>query len=235
MKIMKKPWFLSTLFTIVILVAGGLYIGSLLQKEDSLSDSEIRTQLENKYGGTVDALSMENDVYIAEMTRDKASYSVEVDAMTGKVLSLVQNSDTDANSPQVLSEKEAREIIAEKYTGEIEQILLKDSGKSPVFEVEVAKEQALMTVVIDALTGEITSETINETTVEHALITKEKAIEIALGQLQGEVEYVTFEQTDDGGFYLIEIEQDNEEDDDLEAVFQIHATSGIVMSVTWNN
>ena len=48
-----------------------------------------------------------------------------------------------------------------------------------------------MTVVIDALTGEITSETVKETTVETCVITKEKAIEIALGQLKGEVEYVS--------------------------------------------
>ena len=111
----------------------------------------------------------------------------------------------------MLSEKEAREIIAQKYKGEIERISFKENGGSPVYEVEVSKEQALMTVVIDALAGEITSETVKETTVENVLITKEKAIEIALGQLKGEVEYVTFENTADGGFYLVEIEQDNDE------------------------
>ena len=37
---------------------------------------------------------------------------------------------------------------------------------------------------------------------------------------------LAFEQTDDGGYYLVEIEQDNDEGDDLEAVFQIHAISG---------
>ena len=60
-------------------------------------------------------------------------------------------------------------------------------------------------------------------------------MEIALGQLQGEVEYVVFEKTKDGGYYLVEIEQDNEESDDLEAVFQIHAISGEIVSVTWDH
>ena len=45
------------------------------------------------------------------------------------------------------------------------------------------------------------------------------------------MEYVTFEQTDDGGYYLVEIEQDNEEGEDLEAVFQIHAITGEIISV----
>ena len=36
MKFMKKPWLFPALFTVVILVAGGLYIGSLLTKEESI-------------------------------------------------------------------------------------------------------------------------------------------------------------------------------------------------------
>ena len=235
MKFMKKTWLFPVLFIVMILVAGGLYIGSLLTKEDLLSDSEIRMQLENRYGGTVDTLSMEGEVYVAEMTRLGAVYSAKISAVTGKVLSLVQLSAPKEESLQVLSEKEAREIIAQKYKGEIERISFKENGGSPIYEVEVSNKQVLMTVVIDALAGEITSETVKEATVENVLITKEKAIEIALGQLKGEVEYVTFENTADGGFYLVEIEQDNDEGEDLEAVFQIHAVSGIIMSVTWDD
>ena len=42
MKILKKPWLFPLIFTIVILVVGGLYIGSLLTKEEPLSREEIR-------------------------------------------------------------------------------------------------------------------------------------------------------------------------------------------------
>jgi len=232
---LKKTWLLPVLMAILILGAVGLYIGSLLTKEAPLSESEIRTQLENSYGGTIDTLSMEKDVYIAEMTRNGARYSAKIDVMTGKVLSLIQLSEPQENLPKVLSEEEVREVIAQKYPGEIERISLNPSMEPPVYEVELAKEQALVTVVIDAFEGEITSETVKETTVENVLITKEKAVEIALGQLQGEVEYVVFEKTKDGGYYLVEIEQDNEDSDDLEAVFQIHAISGEILSVTWDH
>ena len=44
----------------------------------------------------------------------------------------------------------------------------------PVYEVELAKEQALVTVVIDAFEGEITSETVKETTVETYLSRKKR-------------------------------------------------------------
>ena len=50
-----------------------------------MSDSEIRMQLENRYGGTVDTLSLEGEVYVAEMTRLGAVYSAEISAVTGKV------------------------------------------------------------------------------------------------------------------------------------------------------
>lgn len=234
MKIVKKPWFLPVLFTCLIVVAGAFYIGSLMSKDELLSDSQIRAHLENSYGGTVDGLSLEKDIYRAEMTRNGAVYSAEIDAYTGKVLALLQLSEPIVKSPQILSEEEARAIIAKKYTGEIERMSPQVDGDSPIYEVEVVKEQELVVVIIDALTGEVLSETVQESTVENVLITKEKAIEIAQGQLQGEVEYVVFKQTDDGGYYLIEIEQDNDEGDDLEAVFQIHAVTGIIMSVDWD-
>ena len=84
MKFIKKTWIFPVLFTVVILVVGGLYIGSLLTKENPLSDSEIRMQLENIYGGTVDNLSMEGEVYVAEMTRLGAVYSAEIVRLRGK-------------------------------------------------------------------------------------------------------------------------------------------------------
>lgn len=232
---LKKRWLLPTIITIVILAAGGLYIGSILTKEDSLSDSDIRTQLENRYGGQVDQLSLEGNIYFAEMTRNGTTYSAEVDALSGKVLSLIQTGELKKESPKILSEKEAREVIAQKYPGEIERISLNESQEIPVYEAEIAKEQELILVTVDALAGEITSETVKETSVENAHITREEAIKIALGELKGEVEYITFEQTEDGGFYLVEIEQDNEEESDLEAVFKIHAISGKIMGVTWND
>lgn len=235
MKVMKKPWAIPLIVTIVILVAGGLYIGSLLTKEKPLSNEEIRSQLENMYEGTVDSLSMKNGVYVAELTRAGALYSAEVDEVTGKVLSLVQLSEMEVASPKVLSEKEARDVIAKKYPGEVERISLNKNEDPPVFNIEVEHDQSLVTVVLDAFSGELISEDTKEIPAKNVLITRDEAIEIALKQLQGEVDHVSFEQTDDGGYYLVEIEQDNDDSDDVEAVFQIHAITGEIVSVDWDD
>jgi len=63
------------------------------------------------------------------------------------------------------------------------------------------------------------------------LISEKQAMKIALGQLKGEVEDIEFVRTNDGGYYLVEID-DNK---DNEATFQIHAISGKILSVTWDD
>jgi uncharacterized membrane protein YkoI len=235
MKILRKPWALPLIFTIIILVAGGLFIGNLMTNKTPLSSEEIQGQLETIYDGKVDNLTLENGVYFAEITRTDALYSAEIDAMSGKVLALNQLSKVEEVKPQILSEKEVREEIAKKYPGEIERLSLNKNKEQPVYDAEVVKEKALVELEVDALTGEIISENMKETTTEDVIITRDQAIEIALRELKGEVEYVVFEKTDDGGYYLVEIEQDNEDTDDLEAVFHIHAVTGKILFVEWDD
>ena len=235
MKSLRKPWVLPLIITIIILVAGGLFIGNLLTNKAPLSSEEIQTQLETIYDGKVESLKLENGIYFAKIARTDELYSAEIDAVSGKVLALNQISKVEEEKPQILSEKAVREEIAKKYPGEIERLSLNKNKEQPVYNAEVVKGKALVELQVDALTGEIISEHMKETTTEDVLITRDQAIEIALGQLKGEVKYVVFEKTDDGGYYLVEIEQDNEDTDDLEAVFHIHAITGKVLFVEWDD
>ena len=241
MNIVKKSWFIPLLFTGIILVMGMIYIGNLLSKEEQMTSDEIQSQLEAMYAGTVDSLVMENGIYIAEMTRAGAVYTAEVDAVSGSVLSMDQLSEikiepeTKPESPKVLSEEDIRKIIAKDYEKEIERISLNKKGDAPFYEVDAVKNQELVKVVVDAISGKIISAEPQGTTSQNALITREQAIEIAFTQLKGEVEYVEFKQTDDGGFYQIGIEQDNDDADDLEADIEIHAITGKIISVVWDD
>ena len=235
MKILRKPWALPLIFTFIILVAGGLFIGNLLTKKAPLSSEEIQTRLETIYDGKVENLTLENGVYFAKITRPDALYSAEVDAVNGKVLALNQLSKVEQAKPQILSEQEVREEIAKKYPGEIKRLSMNKNQEQPIYIAEVIKEKTLVELRVDAVTGEIISEKTKDTITEDVLITKEQAITIALKELKGDVEFVAFEQTDDGGYYLVEIEQDNEETDDVEAVFHIHAITGDIISVEYDN
>ena len=235
MKIVKKPWFIPLLLTSIILVVGIVYIANLLSQEEQLSSDEIQAQLEAVYEGKVDSLELKDGVYHIEMTRSGALYVAKVDAISGNVLSMNQLSEMVVESPEVLSEEEIRKVIAKEYTGGVEHISLNENNDAPFYEVEAVENQQRVKVSVDAITGEITSAEPQGQTSSNVLITREQAIEIALGQLNGKVEEVEFHQTDDGGFYLIEIEKDNEDSDDLEAVIQIHAITGDVLSVVWDH
>ncbi|MHA6260464.1 PepSY domain-containing protein [Sporosarcina sp. CAU 1771] len=264
MNLTSKKWIIPTLLTCVIIIAVALYIGSIVSKKELLSEQDVRQQIETKYKGAVEGITLEKDFYLAELNRDGALYSVAVDAQTGKVYSLTL---TQANpveeQVQVIPEQEIREWVATTYAGEVERISLQEANGDPVYDLAYSKDQNLVKMTVNALTGEVISEEVKSSVnkpveepakenvekpvtqpektpvkkpaTEKVLITREKAIEIALSQLKGEVEYVEFESTSDGGYYLVEIEQDNEDSDDLEAVFQIHAVSGKIMSVTWDD
>ncbi|KAA0955803.1 hypothetical protein FQ087_14535 [Sporosarcina sp. ANT_H38] len=231
MHFFKKSWIFPSLFTLVILTVGGFYIGSLINKQEPIAAEAIRTQLESMYGGTVDQISITNGVYQAEMTRGEAVYSAEVDAVTGSVLSLSKTGEIKEEIPDVLSESKVKGIIEGKYSGETDRISLNTGGESPIYEVELSKDPKFTKVTVDAVTGEIISETKKETTGESVLISMEDAITIAEAQLIGEVDDVSYERTTDGGYYLIQIDSD----DDGEGTFQIHAISGEIMSITWED
>jgi uncharacterized membrane protein YkoI len=231
MHFLKKPWFIPSLLTLVILTVGGFYLGSLINKQEPIAADAIRTQLESMYGGTVDRISITNGVYQAEMTRGEAIYSAEIDAVTGSVLSLSQTGEMKEEIPDVLSESKVKGIIAGKYSGETERISLNTVGEAPFYEVKLSKDPKFTKVTVDAITGKIIAETVKETTGKNALITKEQAIAIAQAQLKGEVDDFSYEKTNDGGYYLIEIEAA----DEREGTFQIHAISGKIMSVTWDD
>lgn len=207
MNLIKKRWFIPLIFVIVGVSAAGLYIVSLFEEEEYLSSDEITSRLEQMYEGTVDKIDEKKDFYIAEMTRAGAVYAVEVDAVDGNVLSM----------------KHLRDV--EEVTAIVDEVISEEEEQEPVVEESeqpVAPEENVIPASEEAPASQVS-------------ISKEEAIEIAFTQLRGDVESFEFENTSDGGFYLIEIEQDNDDGDDYEAIIQVHAITGEVMSVKWDN
>lgn len=205
MKFIKKPWFIPIVLAIVILVIGNYYIKNLVTQVENLSENEIRNQLEAAYGGKVERLSLEGTLFEVELSRNKDVYLAMVDAETGKVLSLIQT----------------KEVVEED--GALDEM---ENTEPPVPDTaqtgEATPEPNQPTPSGPKVT---TPEPKTSTTV---LISEKQAIKIARGQLKGEVEDVEFVRTNDGGYYLVEID-DNQDD---EATFQIHAISGKILSVT---
>ncbi|MFS0690208.1 PepSY domain-containing protein [Sporosarcina sp. 179-K 8C2 HS] len=218
MNIWKKPWFIPIVLTIIIVVAGQLYTAGKLTKAEALPKEEIRSQIAMIYDGEVEDLMLDGSVYKAIVSRAGAEYAVEVDAGSGKVLSLIQTKETSKSN-----------VVTEI-----------DKGKKAPIEEATPDESAYKA---ESEVTEVPKPSANKTGKQEkprktVLISEQQAKKIGLAQLPagaiGEVDDVDFVNSADGGYYLVQIDIDTEDDMD-EVTYQIHAISGKVMTVTWDD
>lgn len=234
MNIWKKPWFIPIVLTLIIVVAGQLYTAGKLTKAETMPKQEIRTQLAEIYDGEVDDLLLDGSVYKATISKAGAEYDVEVDAVSGKVLSLIQTKETskpdivlgtdEGNQTQV----EPTPNEADNAEGEVAESKTSDNGES---KTEVPKQNANKAT-------EQSKPVKQEKPKKTVLITEQQAVKIGMAKLPagmvGEVDDVDFVNSTDGGYYLVQIDIDTDDDMD-EVTYQIHAISGKVMTVTWDD
>lgn len=252
MKIWKKPWFIPIVLTVLILVGGQLYTSGKLTKAETLSADEVEAQLSIIYNGEVHEVVLDGSIYKAKVLKAGSEYAVEVDATSGKVLALMQTKESvkpdivlgDKND-EVLEQEPDLEVVEEPAEEELGKVTTPEkepvketkpapgkiekpkpnAGKAPAQSKPQTKPQAKPTKPAKA-------------PVKTVLISENQAAKIAMGQLPagmiGEVDDVDFEESKDGGYYLVQIDIDT--DDDLDEVtYQIHAISGKVMTVTWDD
>ncbi len=233
LKIIKKPWFIPIVLTILILIIGNIYTNHLVPKAETLPEDEIRSQLEHMYGGKVERLSLKGSMYEVELSLSNAAYLAEVDAETGKVLSLFQTKEIDAEETPIASVK-GNEVTSEAKVVdkpvEKPDEVVSQSKTDPTPKNEIRKDSPA-TGVKENKPAPPKKEA------PTVLISKNEAIKIALTQMNGEVDDVEFVQTSEGGHYLVEIEVDDDNDDERgdEAVYKIHAITGKVLHVSWED
>ena len=223
-----KKWLIWITVVFLVCAVALWFFQERFVKEEALSKKEAITHIENLYNGQVKHVEKQDNQYEMELLRNGATYEVAIDANTRQITDLLLK---EAPEKLLISEAQIRKHVTNYAPGEIESVILED----PYYKVEIENKHTVKKLTMDAYTGAIISETdttkeVNEPVDEQIVISKQQAIQIALKELKGEVESVTYENTADGGYYLIEIETKEEE----EAVFQIHAVSGDVMSVTWD-
>ncbi|RTQ93642.1 PepSY domain-containing protein [Lysinibacillus telephonicus] len=204
-------------------------------KSDEISIQEASQKVESLYGGTIESFEQKNAIFYMAIKRNNQLYNLQMDAETGVVLK-VNKTGEEIDTEQTASLKtidEIRALIKSLNKGTIQSITLQNQDDKQQYIVEISDNQALKTIVVHAQTGEILSEKIQEQNATESnnpvIITSEKAKQIALSQLRGSIEYVVYKESSDGGYYLVEVDGE-----DNEAVFQIHAVSGKVLSVTPN-
>lgn len=231
---MMRKWILMTLATILL---GGSIIAFLLFPRSSpeISVEQAEETVVNLYGGSIEQTTASGDNYEVEFEQTDGRYLALVNRQNGQVesMKLIKK----AEIAKELTEQQAEKIALEQVGGIVSSNTYnKDRNE---YTVKVEEEIQVSTIVLSAATGKIlkTSEEpikvvpIEEPDLER-IITRNEAIRLAKNTLAGEVQDDEFVETEDGGYYLIEIEND---ETDQEATVQIHAVRGDTMTVEWDN
>lgn len=220
-----KKWML--IIVVIILLCSGViwFIQNRYFYVQPLSEAEAVRHIETIYNGHVTQVKKQGNTFEMLFTRENVKYAAILDVTTQQVTDLIMK---EGQSKLLLTERQIRQMVKKEY-GDVESVMLTDS----VYTVRVENEKIQKDLTLDGYTGDVLAERKVETqgqSIEEPIITEQQAIQIALKQLKGEVDSVDFEETSEGGYYLVEIETQEDE-----ATFQIHAVSGKVLSVTWDD
>lgn len=203
---------------------------SLFYKEE-LTQAEVQTAVQSQYTGEIVNITHNNGVYVVEMQMEKGKYELQMDSVSGDIISLKQTEEIEPKE-QLLSKEQAEELVLNHKKGEVDLLeLTKEQDKSVYKAVVVhGNEQTIMT--IDAIQGDILSSKTEVIREISKIITEKEAGVIATQYVNGgQVDDIDLKETNSHSYYLVEVEFN----DDREATVQVNAISGEVMSVTWDD
>lgn len=130
MKSIFKNRFLLVLISLVI--GGGIIVMLNFPYKQSISENDVRTQLEQMYDAEVAGVTMKHDMYNAVIKKSGSVYLVEMNADTGDIYSLKQTNINEVSNPipeKMVSDKK------EKSTREEKQVTEKVENKKAVEKV----------------------------------------------------------------------------------------------------
>ena len=225
----RKKWLLPLGLVLLLVIANVFYAESIVSQAETIPSESIQHQVETMYNGKVNDLALHNDIYEANLDRDGSIYTIRIDGETGKVLSVVLEEPS-----KELATKQNKE---KKEPTESEETKPETPAKQPTPEPKpetVQPNPAPQPETKPVPEKKPQPKPQQPAPQKTVLLTEQQAIQIALRQLNGEVDDVDFVKTSEGGYYLVEIEIDVDDGPD-EATYQIHAISGKIMSVTWDD
>ena len=137
-----------------------------------------------------------------------------------------------------VSAEEVREKVAQQYKGKISFVeehkgsyLVAMTLETGDYELEVSKEDGA--IIRLQRTKELSSkkDTSDKQKEKTQPLTEDQARDIALQRVSGHVDDVDYESSDEGSYFLVEIERKN----GSEVTVQVNDVTGKVMSISWDD
>ncbi|MEI3892769.1 MULTISPECIES: PepSY domain-containing protein [Bacillus] len=120
----------------------------------------------------------------------------------------------------ILSEKQIQSIVSEQYPGKIKSMKLVNKGEQDFYKVNLSNEQGSYEIIVDAKNGEI--KRAKEKSLKSNTITKEKAEEMALQKVQGEIKHTILEKRKEIEVFVITVETNDKQS----KVVEVEKTTG---------
>jgi len=209
-----------------------------------LSEKEAVGIINERYpNGEVLTITEHETGYTIELKIVSGTYDVKINDESGEIESIeplettvddATNVASDEKDNQMLTEEEMLIEVAEHSSGEVQSIEKIQNQNNTVYEAVIKEDEAIVTLLLDAYSAEVLSNVREVVKIEQAdpiPLTEEQAVEIALAEVPGEVDDIDLEQSEDGLYFIVEIETT----DDREAYVQINAISGKILSTTWDD
>lgn len=237
MKISKNGYIIGGVTLIILIVVGVLWLSPFSSKP--LTEEELKSAALTKYPGEIIRTTKSENEYEIDMQMENGVYAISMDTKNGTILSLKQISTEEVPiAVETLTEAQIKKEIATQ--GEIQSVLFINE-KTPYYEVVVHKENGEFNLKVDPYNGAIidSSQSPIEAPVstENILITEKEALTIAGTHLKGmaDDDAELHQPTGQPPYYLVEVEIENGEEEDREAVVEVDAYTGKVKSVNWEN
>lgn len=204
----------SLLLGAVMLVAVMIIVNAVWspfsRSTSAMSTDEVVEEVLSQYpGGEITRTSLDGEVYRLELQSANGTYEMTVDARQGDIVS-IQQLDEGASQPPT------EPVEPTEPNPDIPPSEPADHG---------GKEAAGGTTGGESGIGSDSSEP------PATMITKEYAIKLSLEKVPGKVEDVEYRENKSSRYYLVEIERE----DGREATIQVHAITGKIMTVTWDD
>lgn len=199
---------------------------------EPLSEADVRKIAKERYSGEIIEVALENGIYHVELQLETGMYDLKIDRSSGDVVEITRMD--PENKAVELPASKIKEIIEQEQEGKMKKLERRMDGEYVYYDAVIENNNSKTSLTIDAKTGEIvdiTTEKLSPPEEVAKILTETQAINIALDTVKGEIDDVDFEESGGVIHYLVEVERDNGQD----AIVQINAITGEVMSITWDD
>lgn len=235
---MKKKITLRAIIAaaVILLIAMGIWKSvSMATSAEALSEDEVRQIAKERFNGNVVNIKEHDSLYEMMVKLESGLYQVKIDRSSGEVLGVNQKEKSKPVKEQ--SKEEIAKTAEEEHKGKLTSLEKRTTDKEIVYDAVVEDKSTETKMTINGNTGEIveekTEKKVSPEPPAEAMktISESEAVNIALSTVSGEVDDVDFETISGQPYYFVEIENA----EDQEANIQIHAITGEVKSIQWDD